>query len=66
MIKTRVFNANQMIPGTNVNGATETGGNHPPKKSNTVKHDIKIIFAYSPNEKRANQTGDGLFLPMLK
>ena len=45
---------NQIMPGTQLKGGKSTIGSHPPKKRITVKEDIRIIFAYSPSEKRAN------------
>ena len=53
MMKTRVFIENQNTPGIKLNKKKSKGGNQPPKNNSAVKADIKIMLAYSPNEKSA-------------
>src|ERR671925_1197859 len=48
-----IFSANQIGPGTQVNGAKGSGGNHPPRKRIEVMPLIRMMFAYSPRKNRA-------------
>ena len=50
----KTFITNQIKWGISFNGKTSNGGNQPPRNKVTVRALIKIMFAYSPRKKRAN------------
>ena len=43
------FATNQMMPGTQVNGATATGGNQPPRKRIVASAHMVTMATYSPS-----------------
>ena len=50
MKKTKnALSTNQMTPGTQVNGATGTGGSQPPRNRITAIAHIVVIATYSPS-----------------
>src|ERR1700685_4741173 len=45
----KTFSANQITPGTQVNGATAIGGSQPPRKRIVAIAHIVVIATYSPS-----------------
>ena len=55
MKKTKqTLSTNQTMPGTQVNGATATGGSQPPRNRIVVSAHISTIATYSPRKKSRN------------